>query len=141
MLGTDRAHPNKKDLQTVQLVGVNVLQASPPKPREATTPFAACVPEGRDVRELAGPDVQIIAPTIEVSAPLEIETEVVNKDLKARTLKFTVPLAPCVPEEMDAREVAGPDVELTAPTIEFFALPGIENTNIRIYHTFSTMCA
>jgi len=80
------------------------------------------VPEGVDVRELAGPGVEITVPTIEFSAPLGIEIEVVNEELRAPALEFTASLAPCVLEGMDAMELAGPDVEITTPTIEFSAL-------------------
>merc|ERR550537_1479580 len=70
-----------------------------------------------DVRELAGPLVEITAPTTEFSAPLGIEMEGVNEEL-------TAPLAPR--EGMDVRELAGPVAEITAPTIEFSAPLGIE---------------
>jgi len=50
-----------------------------------------------------------------------IEVEVVNEESRAPTR-----LAPCVPEGMYVRELAGPDIEITAPIFEFSAPLGIE---------------
>jgi len=75
-----------------------------------------------DVRELAGPDVEITAPIIEFSRPIEIDIEVVydefdievvNDELGAPTQEFTPPSEPSLPEGMDVRILAGPDVDIT----------------------------
>jgi len=79
-----------------------------------------------DVRALAVPDAKITVPTIEFSAPLGIEYEV-------------------MPEGMDVRELIGPHVEIPAPTIEFSAPLGIKievnSANSCTRCTFGTMSA
>jgi len=48
---------------------------------EVMASSALCVPEGMDGTELAEPDIEIIAPTIELSAPFGLEITTAGTDV------------------------------------------------------------
>lgn len=74
---------------------VNVKELAQHQLLDSLHLWCTCLPEGLDVKELPVPDVEITIATIQFSTPLEIEIEVVNKELRMPILKFTARLVSC----------------------------------------------
>lgn len=72
--------------------------------------------EGMDVRAIVEPGIELTAPTLELSAPLEVE---VVSGLGAPALEFIAPWTPFVSEGMEVKELAEPEAYSIAPANEF----------------------